>query len=241
MNAIIVDDELSGRETLEQLLKRFCPEVTVIAMAESAEDGVKAIQQHNPDIVFLDVEMPNGTGFTLLEQFPKLTFHVIFVTAYQHYALKAIKFSALDYLLKPVDVQDLQKAVAKAKEARESNESIAVSAASKPHADSIAVPVEDGLIFLRPADIIRCESESNYTRCFLNSGQKLLVSRTLKEFEELLSPHDFMRVHNSHLLNLRAVAKYVRGKGGFAVLHDGTEIEVSPRKRDEFLECFERL
>ncbi|MBL7974102.1 MAG: response regulator transcription factor [Candidatus Kapabacteria bacterium] len=237
MNAVIIDDEESGRETLQHLLARFCADVTVVATADSPDNGIAAIKQHNPDLVFLDVEMPGGTGFTVLEAFPQLSFHVIFVTAYQHYAMKAIKFSALDYLLKPVDVQELQKAVGKATQHKQQQ----VTVVSKPHADSIAVPVEDGLIFLNPADILRCESDSNYTQCFLLSGQKLLVSRTLKEFDELLSPHDFMRVHNSHLVNLRCVNRYVRGKGGYAVMKDGSEIEVSPRKRDEFLECFARL
>lgn len=238
MKAIIIDDEESGRETLRQLLERFCPEVQIIATADSPTNGIAAIQEHTPDLVFLDVEMPGGTGFTVLEAFPTLHFHVVFVTAYQHYAMKAIKFSALDYLLKPVDVQELQKAVNKAAQVQSPQN---LTMISKPHADSVAVPVEDGLVFLQPADILRCESDSNYTRCFLIGGQKMLVSRTLKEFEELLSPHDFLRVHNSHLINLRCVTRYVRGKGGYAVMRDGSEIEVSPRKRDEFLECFARL
>lgn len=245
MNAIIIDDEESGREALALLVKRFCKDVTVVATADSPEGGIAAIREHSPDIVFLDVEMPGGTGFTVLEAFPRLAFHVIFVTAYQHYALKAIKFAALDYLLKPVDVQDLINAVAKAVELKATDaKPTTVSAqqqATAKHTDSIAVPVEDGLVFINPADILRCESDSNYTTCFLNSGQKMLVSRTLKEFEELLAPLDFARIHNSHLINLRGVVRYVRGKGGYVVMRDGSEVEVSPRKRDTFLEHFSRV
>lgn len=242
LRAVIVDDEESGRTTMSELLKRFCPDVEIVGTADNPFNGIDTIKEVKPDVVFLDVEMPGGTGFTVLEAFGTLDFHVIFVTAYQQYAMKAIKFSALDYLLKPVDVQELQKAIQKIQsQPKPSPQSIISHSASKPHSDSIAVPVEDGLVFLNPVDILRCESDSNYTKCFLANGQKLLVSRTLKEFEELLSTHDFIRVHNSHLINIRFVSKYVRGKGGYAVMKDGSEIEVSPRKKEEFLECFGRL
>jgi two-component system, LytTR family, response regulator len=244
IKAIIVDDEKHCRETLSILLERHCPEVKVLAECSSAELGLEAIRKHRPDLVFLDVEMPQMNGFELLQQLEDIPFKVIFATGYDEYAIKAIRFSALDYLLKPVDKEELKKAVAKAgnhqEPKREAQLDILLQKLHPKPAglQKIALPTLEGFELVPLEAIIKCESDSNYTHVFLKAGKKLLVSRTLKEIEELLKDHPFLRVHHSHLINLNEIVQYVRGEGGYVVMSDGSSVNVSRSRKEALLKVF---
>ncbi len=239
LRTIIIDDEPKGRSALEQLLKQFCPNVTIIAIAESAEKGKRFIEEHKPDLVFLDVEMPFQNGFELLQSFPKIDFKVIFVTGHDHYAIKAIKFSALDYLLKPIDIKELKSAVEKAESTlrqKSSNEQFEVFFHSLKNVHGkIGVPTRNGLLFVEIQNIIRCEAESNYTTLFVTGGEKHVASKTLKEFEAMLTEFNFLRIHQSHLVNTQHIKQYIKGDGGSIILTDGSEVEVSRKHKDTLL------
>lgn len=246
IQAIIIDDEAGNRENLQNLLKRHCTNVSVTGTAASAIEGIDAIEHHRPDLVFLDIEMPNGNGFDLLESLPKIDFEVIFVTAFDHYAIKAIKFCALDYLLKPIDLLELKVAVQKVGEkmanARK-NEKMEVFMQNRRNPQAvkkIALPTADKVDFVSVNEILRCQAESNYTHIFLTNGQKILVSRTLKEYEELLADFNFLRVHQSHLINVAEVKTYVKRDGGYIVMSDESEVTVSRQKKDTLLERLAR-
>jgi two-component system LytT family response regulator len=207
-----------------------------------------AIVRLQPDLVFLDIQLQENTGFDLLHRLPDITFDIIFVTAYEKYAVQAFKFSAIDYLLKPVDPDDLQQAVSRLQQ-RRSKEEVARKFETLFHnlknipglSKRISIPTVNGLVFLPVSDIVRCESHINYTTIFLRDGQKLTVAKTLKEFEELLSEYNFYRVHNSHLINLACIKRYNKGKGGFVSMSDNTEIEVSTRRKEDLLKRLEEL
>lgn len=242
IKAIIVDDEAKSRTTLQSLVSRHCENVSIVDMADSVNSALQAIEKHDPQLLFLDIEMPHESGFTLLEKIKNPSFDVIFITAYDHYAIKAIKFSALDYLLKPVDVDELVAAVKKIEERnnkvkKESPdfELLLSNLKMKSNAAKIAVPTFDGLQMLNAADIVKCIAAESYTHIILLSGTKILVSRILKEYEELLSDLNFFRVHNSCLINLAHVVKYIKGEGGYVVMADGESVEVSRRKKNELL------
>lgn len=243
IKAIIVDDEQHCIDRLEKLVATYCSnEVELACSIKTIEDGIEAIRKIKPQLVFLDVEINDKTGFDLLQQLPEINFEVIFTTAYDKYAVQAFKFSALDYLLKPVDADDLQHAIKKLDQ-KVSQREVAQKFDALFHnlksiqgtSKKICVPVINGLVFIQVSDIIRCESEINYTKLFLKDKQKLLVAKTLKEFEEMLIDYNFYRVHNSHLINLAYIKSYNKGKGGSVVMEDGSEIEVSTRRKDEFL------
>ncbi len=250
LRTIIVDDEKAGRDLLRIMLTKHCPQIEVIAEASSVEQGVKTIQEHNPDLVFLDVEMNDGTGFDILTSLPNPTFAAIFVTAYNQYATKAFKYSALDYLLKPVDEQELMDAVKKAQESRSEKDlkqqitrfmeqykpSLAQSSSGKLGISSL-----DGYEFIDISTILRCEADGKYTTCFLTGGQRIVSSRSIKEFEEQLTEHHFFRVHHSHLINLKFIKKYYKGRGGYVIMHDEASVPVAERKKDEFLNCLQRI
>lgn len=244
IKAIIVDDEQHCIDALKAMLQKKCPEVTVLAGVNSVQDAKQLIDEMQPDLVFLDVEMPHQNGFELLKLYDKVTFDVIFTTAYEQYALKAIKFNALDYLLKPFSVQDLQEALRKFHE-RRMNKTDAGMAPLEVFLQNmktmqqtnkkIALPTINGLVFMPVQNIVRCESTGNYTKIFFTDRKQLLVSKPLKEFEELLTDVDFFRIHNSHLINLQQMESYIQGEGGFALMSDGTQVEVSRRRKAEFL------
>ncbi|MBC7864879.1 MAG: response regulator transcription factor [Bacteroidia bacterium] len=243
IRAIIVDDEAKSRTTLSALLTRHCTNVTVVQMADSVETALIAIEKNKPDVVFLDIEMPFASGFTLLEKIKNPDFGIIFCTAYDAYAIKAIKFSALDYLLKPVDVDELIAAVNKIEEKQKSTkrqtpdfELLLSNLKQKNNAGKIAVPTFDGLQMISVAEIIKCTASESYTQISLQNGTKIMVSRILKEYDDLLSEMNFFRVHNSCLINLAHVSKYVKGDGGYVVMTDGESVEVSRRKKAELLE-----
>lgn len=240
--AIIVEDELYSRELLNQMIAIHCTDVQVMALAASVEEGVAAIKKHQPDIIFLDVEMQTGTGFDLLQQFPEPSFDVIFTTAYDHYAIKAIKFSALDYLLKPIDADELQQAVKKIAEKK--NADISASALKalmqnlrKPAGSSqtITLATSEGLEFIPLSEIIHIEANGPYSNFFLTGNRKIMVSRNLKEYENLLSEHQFLRIHNSHIINIKEVKRMIKTDGGYAVMSDGAQLIISPKKKEDFL------
>jgi two-component system LytT family response regulator len=246
LKAIIVDDEQHCIDALQTMLQKKCPGVEVIGTAKSVKEARELIDERSPDLVFLDVEMPYQNGFELLKQFEKVHFDVIFTTAYEQYALKAIKFNALDYLLKPFSIKELQDALEKSRERKASKVKDAgqqtpmevflqnMKTFQQSH-KKIALPTINGLVFMPVQNIVRCESTGNYTRIFFTDKKNLMVSRPLKEFEELLSDVDFFRVHNSHLINMHQMQSYIQGEGGFALMSDGTQVEVSRRRKADFL------
>ena len=245
LRAIIIDDEVDGLEALRLSIEKFCPNIELIAACEDAKSGLAAIQTQQPDIVFLDVQMPYMSGFDLLNELDEINFEVIFVTAYNQYAIKAIKFSALDYLLKPVEIDDLLSAVNRAEKRRHKiNRSVRYESfienvkSDQSGIGKLAIPTMEGLVFVNISEVIYCKSEGNYTFIQFVKKKNMLVSRTLKEFEDILSEHSFYRVHNSYLINLKHIQKFVRGAGGYIIMTDGYTANVSRRKREEFLSIF---
>jgi two-component system LytT family response regulator len=240
IKTIIVDDERKSRVTLENLLNANCPGVAISDGCDSIETALVSIEKHSPDLVFLDIEMPFNNGFTLFERIKHPKFDVIFTTAYDQYAIRAIKFSALDYLLKPVDVDELKNAIAKVKQKKESNQNQSLNfelllSNLKSKSAKIAVPTFDGLQMINAEEIIKCTAHESYTELTLTNGSKLMVSRILKEYEDLLSDLNFFRIHNSYLVNLTHIKKYIKGDGGYVVMSDGESCEVSRRKKTELL------
>jgi len=241
LKAIIVDDEHDAVSFISSIISEYCDNIDVIGTANSAKEGIKIIRDQVPDIVFLDVEMPHGSGFDLLANFPRKTFDVIFITAFNHYAIKAIKFSAVDYILKPININEFLEAVKKVEESRVNKlntdhnfealfENLRSNLPSK-----LAIPTSDGMEYLNTKEIIRIEADRSYSRFFLNDGRKYLVSRNLKEYQELLSDRNFFRTHNSHLINLDHVKKYYRHDGGYVEMIDGSTVAISRNKKDLFL------
>lgn len=239
IRAIVIDDEEESRNTVINILNNFCNNVQVIAQAENVQEGKEKVESEKPDVVFLDIQMPDGTGFDLLDQLPEINFQVIFVTAFDQYALKAIKFSALDYILKPVNPQHLIDAVEKLKAPETDlgliSKQISTLLRNKNGFERITLPTFEGLRFIILKDIIRCESDNNYTNFYLNSGEKVMVTKTLKEYDDCLSGEDFIRVHQSHLVNSKYIDRYIKGDGGTIIMTDGSQIEVSRRRKEEFL------
>jgi len=232
---LIIDDELNGRNILKKMLTTFCEGVDIIGEAESVKTGIEAIKSLNPDLVLLDIQMQDGTGFDLLEKINKKTFKLIFVTSFDNFAIKAFKFSAVDYILKPVDPDNLIEAIKRVKGMETINDfenKIDVLISNISGLDKIALASSDGVRFVKIDDIIRCESDNNYTMFYLMSKEKIMVSKTLKEFEVMLSGINFHRVHKSHLVNLKYVSKYIPGEGGYLVLEDGSHVDVSRRKKE---------
>lgn len=242
IRAVIVDDEQHCIDHLTRLLKVHVDEIELAGHYLNVNDGLKAISTLQPDLVFLDVQIHDETGFDLLGRIKEKNFEVIFTTAFDRFAVQAFKFSALDYLLKPVDPDDLSAALKKIKPSvnhagfnEQINNLLFNIQSSNRQLQRICVPVLNGMVFLNVNEIIRLKSDSNYTQFFLKDGQKILVSKTLKDFDELLSGTDFFRVHQSHLINLAYIKQYTKGKGGYVTMTDGAEIEVSVRKKEEFL------
>lgn len=245
MRAIIVDDEILVAQNLNLLLNRYCPEVQVLGMVHSASEAEKLIRAEEPDLVFLDVEMPGGNGFDLLRRFSQIRFGIIFVTAFDHYAVQAIKFSAIDYLLKPIDINELRAAVAKAQEQQKSrsiNQSLNIllhnMAQPATRLQKLSLPTLDGMTFISINDIVYCQSDGNYTLFFLDNGDKLLITRQIGVYEELLPEPLFCRIHRQYIINVNKVTRYVKGRGGHVVMSDGREIDVAVRKKDDFLNAY---
>jgi two-component system LytT family response regulator len=240
IKAIIVDDEPYCCESLATLLQRFCPEVKVADICYNGVTALKAIKENTPQLVFLDIEMPKMNGFELLEKLGEINFQLIFTTSYDQYAIKAIRYSALDYLLKPVDRDELQMAVQKValrlKNPLPEQIEILLQKLHQPGTPvaKIAIPTLEGLHMILVESVISCTADSNYTILHLKNKQKVIASRTLKEIEEMLEDFSFARVHHSFLINLNEVEKYVRGEGGYVLMSDRSSIDVS-RSRKEYL------
>lgn len=245
IRALLVDDEKPCLEILSWQLNRFCPEVEVIAVCDSAENALSILNNQVVDLVFLDIEMPHMNGFELLQRLKKIRFEIIFTTAYDMFAVKAFKYSALDYLLKPIDKDELIQAIDKVKEKKDRTilpEQLNIFFENfynqKQPSQKIALPTLNGLEFVIADDIIHCQSEGNYTHIFLKDGGKFLICRTLKETEELLSGHNFFRIHHSHTINLNHIKKYVKGDGGYVIMSNNSSINVSRSRKEELLKMF---
>jgi two-component system, LytTR family, response regulator len=241
MRAILVDDELNSLQNLQQKLEAFCPDVAIVAVTQKPEEGILLIRQHQPDVVFLDIEMPRMSGFRMLEQLGDYDFDIIFTTAYNHYSIDAIRISAFDYLVKPIGIEELQHAVERLSKSlhKQTKEKIDILKKSlndsRSQEDKIAISTSEGIEFIPIKNIIHIESKSNYSKIFLIDNKSMMVTKILKDFEEMLLPYNFYRVHNSHLINLTYIQKYVRSEGGHVMLQDGTLIDISRRKKEEFL------
>lgn len=246
MRAIIIDDEKKGREILKSLIETYCKEVEIIAQASNADEGFELIQKHEPDVVFLDVEMPSGDGFSLLERFNEITFQIIFTTAFDEYAIKAIKFHALDYLLKPIDIDELRVAVENVKKALQEDRKVdnrygEMLQSRKENTGKLALPIKDGIVYLSISEIVRVESDGAYSIFYTDCGKKHLSSKNLGEYEEILPAYGFFRVHRSHIINVKKVKKFIRSDGNFIEMEDGSRVEIARRKKDEFLEIMNQI
>lgn len=247
MRAIIIDDEKNALEMLEWMLQKYCPQLEIVATCDSPLEGLEKLKLLKPDLLFLDIEMPQLNGFDLLERLGPHNADVIFTTAYNQFAIRAFKICALDYLLKPIDPDDLKAAVQKA-EKKNSKVSIdqlemllSYMKPEKPKSKRIALTASDHLIFVETEKIVYCESDSNYTIFFLVNGEKVMVSKTLKDVEEILEGMDFYRIHASYLINMKHVTKFTRGDGGYVVMSNNQHITVSRKKKDEFFDMFSKI
>jgi two-component system LytT family response regulator len=243
INAILIDDEKNALEMLEWQLQTYCPQVKTVAMCRSADEGITAIRQCHPQLVFLDIEMPHKSGFEVVLQFPEPSFEIIFTTAYDQFALKAFKCAAIDYLLKPIDADELISAVHRYEKKQHSlvfkkQLEVLLRQYSRPHSLPVKLPFAtlEGILFIRPETIVHCESCSNYTTLFFSDKTNLVISKTLKEVEESLQLYGFIRVHNSHLINTQHIERYIKGDGGFIQMSGGTEVPVSRQRKDELLQ-----
>jgi two-component system LytT family response regulator len=242
LRTIIIDDEQDAVEFISSIIKEYCPQLEVAGKANNVTEGVNAIKILKPDLIFLDVEMPNGTGFDLLTYFPEKDFDVVFITAFNHYAIKAIKFSAVDYILKPININEFIEAVDRVVNKRSNshfsgNENLRAlfENISTYHPTRLVIPTSDGREYLHLKDIIRIEADRSYSWFFITDNRKILVSKHLKEFQDLLNESNFFRPHNSHLINLDYVKKFVRLDGGYIEMVDGAQVPISRTRKDLFL------
>jgi two-component system LytT family response regulator len=248
LRTVVIDDEQNAVDFMISVISEYCQELEVAGHANSVKDGAALITKEKPELVLLDIEMPDGTGFDLLELFPEKNFDVVFITAFNHYAIKAIKFSAVDYILKPVNINEFigsMKKVAQRKSESDtsSNESykILLENLKTPTPSRLAIPTSEGMEYLNPKEIIRIDADGSYSRFYLSGGRKILVSRNLKEFQDLLGDRYFFRSHNSCLVNLRFVRKYIKKDGGYIEMLDGSQAPVSRNRKDLFLIHMERF
>ena len=245
IKAVIIDDIAQARATLQADLATFCPEVQVIGEAEGVISGAKLLRKVQPDVVFLDIQMQDGSGFDLLEVMGDLPFQLIFTTAHDTFAIQAFRFSALDYLLKPVDPDLLVQAVKKVKKQAPVHpdriQALLDDVQEKKQLTRLALHTMEKIHVVQIADIVRCESSANYTIFYFADKRQLLVTKTLKEFDNLLSGHDFLRVHQSHLINAQYLKEFVKADGGFLVMTNGAEVPVSSRKRAKVMQMINEL
>lgn len=248
IRTIIIEDEQKSRELLDAMIQKNCPELEIIGHASDVPQGVELIRGLKPDLVFLDISMPNGTGFEVLEQVSDLHFELIFATASDQHALKAIKYSACDYLLKPIDAEELKAAVDKVIKKKKSNSGmdnlqflIEHLKKADENYQKITLPTGNAYEIVNIKDIIRCEADGSYTTFYLSDKRKLVISAGLKHYEELLPEIDFIRVHHHHLINMNHVLRFLKEDGGYAIMSDGSKIEISRRKKEAFMERLNRI
>lgn len=240
IRAVLVDDEESSLIILKKLLADNCPNVEVVGTADSFGESIKRINKLKPDLVFLDISMPDGDGFEVLENISYKSFHVIFVTAYDEYALKAIEFSALHYLLKPIEVNDLVEAVGRFEKKQHDEKSFdermkVLNDSLNDKHEKIVLPTQEGLIIIEIDEIMRLEASSNYTIFVMKNQRNIIVSKSMNNYEKILNDVHFSRVHHKHLVNLKYIKEYEKGRGGFVIMMDGSSVIVSERKREDFL------
>ncbi|WP_440121142.1 LytR/AlgR family response regulator transcription factor [Tenacibaculum sp. Ill] len=246
LSAILVDDMPTALEMLQNDLTQFHPEIEIIGTAKSVVEASKALRKQQPDILFLDIMLGDGTGFDVLEIHPNLTSKIIFVTASDEYAIKAFKFAAIDYVLKPYSNEDLANAINKAKDQiKPDKEQLTVlqQSITKPNQrpKKISLNTSDKIMVVNLDDIVRCQSDNNYTEFFMNDGQKILVGKTLKHFADMLKEYDFLRVHQSHLINIQFIKEFIKSDGGYLVLKNKTTVPVSVRKKNEVINVLEKM
>lgn len=236
--AIIIDDEEKSRTTLSSFISKYCPSLQVVGTADGVASGIESFKKHTPDIIFLDIEMDDGTGFDVIESLKEFTFDVIFVTAYNEYALKAFRYSAIDYLLKPINPEQLIHAVGKLTDdgrLSQIEKKLETLLLNKNSLQKIAFPSMEGLRLEKIDDIAYCASDNYYTNVYLKNGEKLVVSKTLKEYDQMLQEEGFFRIHQKFLVSISFISKYLKADGGYLTLENGIELPVSRRKKDELL------
>ncbi len=245
MRTLLIDDEPKNIRILKKLLEDYCPGIDVIGDAGDARSAYTLIKETNPDLVFLDIEIPYGNAFDLLDKLVPVNFGIIFITAFDGYTLKAFKYSAIDYLLKPVDIEELKAAVKKASSQvnnRNFNQQLGNLLnnlrTNQLALQKIAVPSMEGIVFMNVEEIIRCEANGSYTIIYAVGTEKIVASKSIKEYEDMLPPGIFCRIHNSHIINLNRIKKYHKGRGGYVIMDDGSTIEVASRRKDDFLAKF---
>jgi two-component system LytT family response regulator len=247
LKAVIIDDEKDSRQILSNYLKKYCPDVEVLGFGESVATGLEVIHKHQPDVVFLDIEMPYGNGFDLLDKVGNVNFETVFVTAFDTYAIQALNQSAAYYLLKPIDIDELINAVNKIKSERESENYLQHSKVlvenirtKTPGQQKVMLPTMEGFEIVQIENIIYCEAVDNFTRFHFEDRKDLLICRTLKFYEDVLRDHAFIRIHRSFLINPDHVIRYSKGKGGYVTMKNNKELEVSANKKNEFLDYFSK-
>lgn len=252
ITAILIDDDQNLREGMKKLLALFAPTIKIIGEADSVASGIAAMETLKPQVVFLDIQLNDGTGFDILEKTAEknsaINSHIVFITAHEQYAIKAFRFSALDFLLKPVDPEELQKVIKKIEKVVERKNDFAhidlLLENIRKNVDNfkrIALSTSDGIHLFDISDIIRCESEDNYTKFYIENHKPILISKTLKEYEELLAEHNFERIHQSHLINLKYLKSYIKKDGGYVVMADGSKLAISQRKRERLQNILNRM
>lgn len=247
LRTIIIDDEAHQRLTIEKMVNSYCPSLEVVAKADGVQSGLKAIRTYKPDLVFLDIQLEDGSGFDLLYQLQPVECKVVFITAFDHYAIKAFRFNALDYLLKPLDPEELCQAVNRASNTMQNDFNLQVASLQKfmkretSSQTRIIIKTHDNIHLVPVSDILYCKSENNYTRFYLFDQKQIMVSATLKEYEDILSGNGFFRAHKSYLVNLRQITRFEKAEGGWLVLPGEIKIPVSCRKRDELMLLLEHL
>ncbi|MFY0482014.1 LytR/AlgR family response regulator transcription factor [Flavobacterium sp. PLA-1-15] len=252
ITALLIDDDQNLRNGMKGLLERYAPEIHILGEADSVKTGIEAIDKWKPQVVFLDIQLGDGTGFDILEQLAlkngKSSSHIVFITAHEQYAIKAFRFSALDFLLKPVDPEELQKVVEKIKNVLKQNDGYAhidlLLENIRKKVDNfkrIALSTSDGIHLFEISDIIRCESEDNYTKFYIKNSKPIMISKTLKEYEEMLTEHGFERIHQSHLINLSYLKSYIKKDGGYVVMADNSNLPISQRKKERLQELLKTI
>ncbi|MCB0806313.1 MAG: response regulator transcription factor [Bacteroidales bacterium] len=244
ISIVVIDDEPRARETIINILALSQDEISVAGEADSVETAYRAIVEHNPDLVLLDIHLKDGTGFDLLKKFNPIRFKVVFITAHEEHAVKAFKFSALDYILKPITASDLLQTVSKAitlKTKEETEVKLSAFLSNIEKIRKIVLKTSESIHIVNVKNIVRCEADVNYTTFFLAESETLLVSKTLKEFADLLEPAGFFRTHQSHLVNLDYILRYDKTEGGHLVMSDGSIVPVSSRKKETLFQLFEKM